>query len=333
MTTKPISKWAAMLAATAAITLATANADAQDSAASSKKFPEGVTPTDVYQRIELLNRSVDVILKAKNINPPPPPKLIESNLGPMHVYQLQVACLRRFHEFELRTGLRPIPLVVTRPMKYAPADVKRLSDLLLSDLRNVAFRLKIDGLPEKDAKFSGKTPTDVFEQTVELFIKLAALDGQERITPSEVFSQLECSIGDTKSILSQIDPASRYRIDAPQSKPGLTPRDVFTQCLETRREINKVRQALQLGTTPVPNVPSNYKLSPVDVFVQTQILSAELNLLKLGTGNVSSTPLAVPVTGKSPTDTHQQATMVRYLVSQIVSVRNRTASKRSSSPK
>ena len=34
---------------------------------------------------------------------------------------------------------------------------------------------KIDGLPEKDEKFSGKTPTDVFEQTVKLFIKLSGL--------------------------------------------------------------------------------------------------------------------------------------------------------------
>ena len=80
-----------------------------------------------------------------------------------------------------------------------------------------------------------------------------------------------------------------------------------------------------MGTTPVPVPTKGYKLNPIDVFVQTQIIVAELNLLKLGTGTVSSTPLAIPVVGKKPGNCHQQAATVKHLVEQISTLRSRTA--------
>ena len=52
--------------------------------------------------------------------------------------------------------------------------------------------------------------------------------------------------------------------------------------------------------------------------MQTQIILAELNHLKMLTTTTSSTPLAVPVNEtKLPSDVHQQASLVEHLLLQV----------------
>lgn len=290
-----------------------------------KKFPEGVSPSDVYMAVDLLNRSADVMLEAGKIKVPPPQRSLESGLGPFHAYQLQLACIEKLHAFQLSVGMRPIPLVVSTPMKYSPADVQKLTDMMLAEMRKLASMCGVEGLPTSVNKASGKTPTDVVKVTLDLFAKLCALSGQEKITPSEVYAQIVRAVADGESILKQIDPACRYQVDAPVSKPDRTPGDVFAQCLEVRREINTLREGLGLDTTPVPTIPENQQLQPADVFVQTQIIIAELNLLKMNTDTVSSTPLAIPTEGKTPTDVHQHAAYLQYLIPQVRSLRTMVA--------
>ena len=59
------------------------------------------------------------------------------------------------------------------------------------------------------------------------------------------------------------------------------------------------------------------KIFPADVFIQTQIIIAEINLLKIATGTISATPLPIPVKGKKPSDVHQEAVAMEYLLDQI----------------
>lgn len=290
-----------------------------------KKIPEGISPSDVYATVDLLNRSVDVLLEARKIKVPPPQRSLESGLGPFHAYQLQLACIEKLHAFQRSTGMRPIPVVVSTPMKYSPADVKKLTDMMLTEVRKVASASSVEGLPDSVNKASGKTPTDVGKVTLDLFAKLSALSGQEKITPSEVYAQITRAVADGESILKQIDPACRYLVDAPVSEPGRTPGDVFAQWLEVRREINTLREGLGLSTTPVPRISAGQQLQPADVFVQNQIIIAELNLLKMNTDTVSSTPPAIPVKGKTPTDVHQRAAFLQYLIPQVRSLRTMVA--------
>ena len=291
----------------------------------SKKFPEGVTPDDVFAKVNLLNRSLDVLYHVAEIKLPNTPKVLETQLGPMHVYQMHVGCIRQLHEFAQQARLQPMPLVYPRPMKYAPVDIAKLTDMMQSEIEYAARRLKIAGMPKAAAKFTGKTSTDIFQETVEVFFKLSILNGHPQISTNIIYSELASAVGDAKSILAHVDPACRYSINVARSQPGLKPTDVFRNCLVVRREINAVRRAMNLGTTAIPTPRPNYKLTPVDVFLQTQIIIAELNLLKLGINTLSSTPLAVPVIGKVSSDCHQQAAMVKHLVEQMKILRSRTA--------
>ena len=137
------------------------------------------------------------------------------------------------------------------------------------------------------------------------------------MTPNEVFAQMYRAQNDVKSILGKIDPARRYRVDAPESPPGLVPADVMKEALKARESLNKTRRHFNLDPIPVPELMSGAKFLPTDVFIQTQIIIAEINLIKIATGTVSATPLPIPVKGKSPSDVHQQAVTMDYLLGQI----------------
>ncbi len=276
-----------------------------------------VTPSDVFVLVDLLNRSLDVMLDAGQIKQPQPTASVEKGLGPMHVYQLAVACVNRIYDFDIQINIRPIPQVIVRPMKYTPADVKPLLELMLGDIWRAAFALKINDLPEEEGKFSDKSPTDVFQGMLNLFIKLSALTRQENIDPNTVFSEISRAVTDVKSILSQIDPVCRFKVNPPAGKPGLKPADVFAECLNARRVINKYRQEFNMNIVPVPQLSAVSLIRSVDVYVQTQIIIAEVNLLKMATNTISSTPLAIPSAGKTPSDVHQQAVMIQYLLNQI----------------
>lgn len=280
-----------------------------------------LTPSDVFGTIDLLNRTVNVMLKARQTKLPQPPDSLETGLGPMHVYQLLVACTKRLREFDFQINTRPIPLVIVSPMKYTPMDVKILADMILSDIQIDAAFLKIDGLPDEETLFSNKTPTDVFQEVLRLFVNLGALSGQQKIDPNKVFAEMVRGVKDVKSILSNIDFACRYKIDVPISKPNLTPANVFTGCIETRRMINRIRIDYNMGVVPIPKISKSRRLQPSDVFVQTQIIIAEINLLKMASNTIGATPLAIPVTGKKPSDVHQQAVMIQYLLNQIETVK------------
>lgn len=284
-----------------------------------------VTPNDAYSVSDLTERTLDVLLKARGIDAPAKRVSRETGLGPFHVYQLQVACIERLHRFQKGADLSPAPLVTSTPMKYTPADVQKLGKLLLAELRAVASATGVSGLPENAKTFTDKTPTDVFALLVGVFSQLRALNEESSITPNEVYGEAVRAVGDARSILSQIDPASRYRIDVPTSKEGLSPRDVFAKCLEVRAAINRIRGTLGLGNTPVMRLTDVTDLSPEDVFLQMQILIAESNLVKMGTGTVSSTALAVPVHGKTASDVHQQVALLQYLLEQINPLRELVA--------
>lgn len=287
------------------------------------------TPSDSFATMDMADRSLDVLTKAEGIEKKEVSKLAEQGLGPMHVYQLATACNDMIIRFEKKKGIRPMPKIVAAPAEYIPEDVKILGGLILAEIRRISNCLRVSDLPQNEEHFSDKTPTDVFGKMLQVFIKLASLAGIEKITPSETFQEMTRAVSDVKSILKHIDPAQRYRIDAPASATGVKSADVFKECLLIRQDINALRKSLNLNVVPVPEVSENRELHPFDVFIQTQIIIAELNLLKMATGTVSLTPLPVPVTDKMPSDVHQQALMVRYLLSQIKPLQEMAASAKS----
>lgn len=279
--------------------------------------PDGISPSHVFAKIELLDRQLQHILDARNVPVPVYPHEIETGILPMHVYRTVLTCTWRLQEFDDNVGVLAVPTVSGAPREYHPRDVFFIVTMMLDNVQQIAEHEKISDLPNDETAQTGKTPTDVFHQAVRVFAKLNALCNYRDLKPSEVYAQMVCAVEDVKSILRQADPACRYRIDAPPSKQGLEPADVFEVCLEIRGLINEKRQSLGMAVVPVPSSPEHTKIFPRDVFFQTQIIIAELNLLKRPLKTISSTPLPIPVEHKVPSDVHRQALMARYLLEQV----------------
>ena len=281
-------------------------------------FPDGISPSHVFSKIDRLDRSLDQILKALDVPLPTFPAEIEKGLQPMHVYQAVLSCAGRLQELDDQLTVFAIPTISVRPTTYAPRDVLFVVTTMLENVGRIATHLKVQTLPDDELIVTDKTPTDVFSVAVRVLVKLNAVCGHEELRPAEVYAQMVRGVEDVRSILRQNDPACRYRIDKPDSLADRTPGDVFEKCLEIRRLINRHRVQLAMPPIPVPEFTTGVKIRPRDVFFQTQVIIAELNLLKMQLSTVSTTPLPVPVSDDTtPTDVHGQATMLEYLLGQV----------------
>lgn len=276
-----------------------------------------ITPNEVYGMLDLIQQHMDRILRASDLESKRMNAVSEKKLKPMHVYQMAVSCLEAIHVYQKANNMTPVPIVIATPRKYKPADVLRLAQITADETKRIAGHRRVSLAGTGTGRFTGKTPTDVFSKLVTIYLQVKAMSGVKQITPSEVFAQVFRAQADAKSILGKIDPARRYRIDAPESPPGLTPRDVIKEMLNARKSLNEARAHFDLDPIPVPALKPDVKIQPADVFIQSQIVIAEINIIKLATGTVSATPLPIPVKGKKPSDVHQQAVLLEYFLAQI----------------
>ncbi|MFK5983997.1 MAG: hypothetical protein QM479_01040 [Pseudomonadota bacterium] len=278
-----------------------------------------ITPSDVYAKLDLADQHLDSMLDEKGLKMSEQ-LYIEKKLKPMHVYQMIMACTDMLRKLQIKEGLRPFPIMAVAPMKYSPADVLLLVEILEQQIKRVTNIQQLE--PDSSLlTFFQKTPTDVFNKSMDVFIKLRLILGKKNISPNVAYAQMSRAVSDAEYILINIDKSSRYQINAPQSQSGLNPTDVFKISLKVRRTLNKVRKFYQMPSTSVPAFDGKKK-SPQDVYYQTQIIIAELNLIKLASFTTNITPIAIKVTGKKPSDVHQQANYINYLMAQVDTLTN-----------
>ena len=273
-----------------------------------------VTPTEVYANLVLAEQQLDVMMSQQGLKMPSQ-NYIEKNLKPMHVYQMVMACTDTLRELQIKEGLRPFPIMAVAPMKYTPGDVLLLIEVLQQQTRRIAANKQVTLITDLQI-FDKKSPTDVFNKAMDVFIKLRLLSGKKGISPNIAYAEMARAVTDAEYILINIDQYSRYQINVPKSQPGLSPTDVFKNALTVRKTLNSARQFYQMPTTQIPLFDGKDK-TPLDVFYQSQIIIAELNLIKLGSHTTNITPVAINVTGKAPSDVHQQISYINYLMAQL----------------
>ncbi len=169
--------------------------------------------------------------------------------------------------------------------------------------------------------FDKKTPTDVFNKAMDVYIKLRLLSGKKGISPDIAYAEVARAVTDAEYILINIDQYSRYQINVQKSQLNLSPTDVFKNSLAVRKTLNAARQLYQMPTTQIPLFDGKKKM-PLDVFYQSQIIIAELNLIKLASHTTNITPVAISVTGKTPSDVYQLLSYVNYLMAQLETLNN-----------
>ena len=302
-------------------------AEIADANAGEPGYPDKVTPSDVYAKADLLERCLDQLMErwgkgAEDLvwTDDQLPHMVDLELRPMHAYQVMLVCASQLQRVAQHPSVnsRPLPTLASTPTIYAPRDVELLLELMIRSVRSMADKLGVTEMPTEVSAFTDKTPTDVVKAGVRILSKTNAILGSPDLTPAEVLSQMRRITADVRSILQQTDPHCRYRIDRPDGDRSKQPSDVFQKCIDLRRVINGHARALRRSPTPLPKVDVEIDIRPRDVFLQTQIIIAELNLLKLDTKTVSSTPLSIPSPSTSePPDVYQEALMAEYLLRQV----------------
>lgn len=299
----------------------------------------GKTPNEVYSGIEYANRLIDRLLfEEKQIEGTQAPLSREKAAKPMHVYELHVSALAELYSYALANNRRPPPLAVSTPIPYTPTDVYYLTEMVVENLESI-YTDSLGGIDFFPDNHSGKTPGEVYQVLFELYYKLNLLNGKSKISPNEVFAHAQRAKEDLQYSLLTI---SKRLPDAQEEKKrmlvtaiygmhpngstlakaaeGRKPLDVINKAFDVRKKLNQLRLKNKLGEIQIPSVSDYGSVKPIDVFLQTQFIIAELNLLKSPLDITSTTNAAKPVTGRTPTDVYQEMAHIEYMLGRLHSV-------------
>lgn len=296
-----------------------------------KDYPMGVTPTHVYDAVIKLNAYMDALLIKEKVRTWQKLPKIERTIRPSVVFQLAIATVEMFHDFELREGLRPIPIITSSPIEYYPADVLYVVNLLNDRLERITKAEKIFHVSIPQPREGVRTPFDVYDVLLQFYMKLAALNGMTEVTASQNYSELHRAQEEMKSIIvnstKQVDSAIKRRllvssmIGVHPTGPRLgrapadsTSKDVYKSCLASRKIMNAILKNHDLNPIPVPLFDKDATYGEVDVFVQTQIILAELSELKRILAVADSSPVTKLAEGKTPRDALQESMSLIYML-------------------
>ena len=309
----------------------TAEKPAQVSEKPGKEYPMGVTPTHVFDHVIKMNAYIDALLIKEKVRKWQKLPGIENTIRPSVVFQLAIATVELFHDFELREGLRPIPVITSSPIEYYPADVYFVVNMLIGRLEKIAKAEKIFHVSIPKPREGERTPYDSYEELLKFYMKLAALDGITEITSNQTYSQLHRAREEMKSIIihstKQVRSAMKRRllvssmigIHPTGPRLGVAPsnatsKDVYHSCLNARKIINSILKSHGMHPIPVPLFDKAGTYGPVDVFVQSQIMLAELSELKRILGVADSSPVTKQAEEKMPQDVLQENMALIYML-------------------
>ncbi|MDP6443110.1 MAG: hypothetical protein QF805_04910 [Pirellulaceae bacterium] len=284
--------------------------------------PLTITPSHVYARVDLLNRRLDVLLGAAAADATAAPRSFETEIRSDHLYQVQIASIQSLHDWQVAEDVSPIPLVVSRPDTRWPADVARLTELLIAETDQIAeSRNERCDLPTNDRFFAGKTPSDSHRAVVAADAKLRRLYGRRSVSLEEVLAQTNRVVDDARRIMIHSDPASRFK-----SYSEITTDDSMQTAtaamVELRRAVADVLAKIDDTTSAEPAIPAGVEFTPYELFLQTQLVLAEFNRIKTACGCRTSTPLGESVERMEDGDIANNLRSATHLIKQLPRIRS-----------
>jgi hypothetical protein len=260
-----------------------------------------ITPSDVYQVVDIVNSELALLHKANNSTPVIDriaPELAPRQ--PRHVLQkarevmLKVQLLRKINDLP-ESALPPMPLREVRP-----ADVKKMVDLIKQDIVALRPVFGVTESPIPVPRPTGKRPTDVYADLARATAKLDGL-GIPSIVPNDVYRVALTIIGD----LEIVRRARGLTVPVPMKSGSKDkqPGDVYAKAFE-------LLQALKSLTSENPDFEisggvvllnrRSGRIEPGHVMDLLNNILAELSAIKVKVEGGSFTAFAPPQAGKTP---------------------------------
>ena len=256
----------------------------------------------------------------------------------MHVYELHISVLAEIYKYSLSQQQRPPPITVSTPIKYTPTDVYYLSQLVVNKLEHI-HRDKLGDITLHQKPFSNKKPAQVYDEIFKLYYRLNILNGNAKVSPNEVYAHIFRAKEDLQSSLlilsKRLDEAEeeqkRLLVTAiygthpdgstlPAKAEGMAPTDVLDKALQVRQKLNQLRQRYKLPAIKKPEVKDFTVVKPIDIFLQSQFIIAEINLLKIPMNIHSTTNSARGVSNKTPSDVYHIMLHIEYMLDRLLQV-------------
>lgn len=285
--------------------------------------PKPIKPADVYHVMQQQNHTADRLLKHQKLKVTPLTIPDYQHIRPAFVFQLHIATIELLHAYELQLGLRPIPIVTSSPINYIPEDVKFLADLIRHEMSKITQHYALKHLAQPVVTKKSIQPKDVFASCMQFYLKLNMLANKHNIDANNIFTQvyrIEQEIRDIayyKAGLSK-NKRQKRRILAslfgsdPYSTANLMPISKPQSLSDNLKRAKQLRHLIS-GKTLATTSPSN----AVTLFVQTQVILAELGDWKRKHHIASSTPVSAQVKGKTQQDIANQLASSIYMFERL----------------
>ena len=296
------------------------------------------SPSDVVSSIEYSNRMMVKILVDGGITDLNPPQSREIQVKPMHVYELNIAVLFELYLFASSHNIPPPPVFSSTPMLYTPTDVYYLAEIITNYI-TLIYQEKFTNEIISPRTYIDKKPEDAYQELFRLYYHLNRLNGKKKISPSEVYAHIYRAKEDLQASLLTISKrlgaelewdkrklvTSIYGMDTSGSimsdyETGKTPKDVVSMAFEIRTKLNELRIKNDMSAIDTPQISQYPRVKPIDAFLQTQFIIAELNLLKIPLSITRATGLPKIVTGKTPSDVYHEMKHINYMLARIIRV-------------
>ena len=240
-------------------------------------FATDTTPSVVYSNVLQLHKEIRLIKEHFNIELTPDYKDIKTNLLPRHAWQRTYELFVKINILRKKNGLPIIEPVNMEPtMELDPAFTYEQVQRLLQEIKILKFRFDIKQTISPPESVKGKTATDVYNLFNRISRELDLINGAE-FSPSNVFAESIRIYEDMEVILNHLN------IDEntvpPIKKDAGTPGDSYKIAIELLNTMKHLE--LQAGIKTVDFYAFNRtNINPSDVFEITQIILAEMQVIK-----------------------------------------------------
>ncbi|MCP4255141.1 MAG: hypothetical protein GY775_17390 [Candidatus Scalindua sp.] len=263
------------------------------------------TPSDVYAKVILLKKEVDVLRKISDINEEWP--VVEKQIGksPRHVLQKTLEVLDKINRLRRIREMGPITVPPYPSRKISPNEVFDMVERLVDEVRLFIPDIKPEE-EEEDGKAQSvkrKTPNDVYRELWGVSRAIDPVLGIRGLLPADVYEKA-MEVLETVRFLSTSQNLSWKEKTKPPLTEGNHPNHSLIAVNKLLDRIAMAERNLWITPVLVQEVPMRV-IEPQEVFDALNIVDAELQRIKFRLGLERHLPTVKVKGDKTPDDVIQ----------------------------
>ena len=265
-----------------------------------------ITPSDVLARVKLVKAELDLIRIAMGKHKESSKIITVKNAAPREVYFQAQAMFEKADTLAYEFTGNTVPEPKIKKKKITPSDVWSLVNESLKRVLVVKHSLNITEKVNEMKEPDNKTPTDVYNNIIEVNQDLNNLLDQ-KFSPSKVYEQVTLAISYTEKLLRQFKKGELIPSE-PAYQANMTPSDVYQRLLECVRLLKEI--ALDSGVAMLDvkvNKNALQQVVPSNVYDLAKVIVAEVRYFySVATKNIKFIDTYYP--GKKiPSDVYQRS--------------------------